>query len=196
MWNYLLADLGGHALRLLQAMVVDSTPPPVPKGHEYQFAFLLVMYFMSHFDMLIPPTSSVQNVRKRADSEIRENRKAKGKERVNRIKSPSIVCLEIRHKTKTRKSSKIFRVSQSLIRSENFFNSWLQTRFTTNTAQLSTPPCISICNFVDIALSYLLEGSTTFLDKLTKYSTLQYCTLKRFQYWKENMIFDTTVPNI
>jgi len=38
------------------------------------------MYFMLHFDMLIPPASSNQNVRKRADCAIRENRKAKGKE--------------------------------------------------------------------------------------------------------------------
>jgi len=57
-----------------------NSPSPNPKGHAYQSAFLRVMYFMLHFDMLIPHTSSVQNVRKSADCEIRENRKAMGKE--------------------------------------------------------------------------------------------------------------------
>jgi hypothetical protein len=173
----------------MQKTVAALTPPPPPSNPKgtyisQYYSLLCILCCISICWFLLQVQFETFEIGQTVQFvKIEEPRR---KRCVNRIKSPFIVCLEIRHKTiKTREKSKIFRVSQNLIRRESFLNSWLQMRFTTNTVQLSKSSCISICIFVDIALSYLYEDSTTFL-KQTKYSALQYCTLRCYQYWKEN----------
>jgi len=123
--------------------------------------------------------------------------KPREKKCVNRIKSPFIVCLEIRHKKVRRgkrvRSSEFHKVLSDI---ESFLNSWLQLRFTTNTVQLSKPSCISICIFVDIALSYL-ELRTHNISKTNKslYFAILYTQMLPVLEGKL-MIFNTAVKII
>jgi len=172
-----VADLGRHSLRPLQETVADLNPPPplpTPKGTHFSqyYSLSCILCCISIFWFLLQ--IQFKTFERGQTVQFVKIEKPRGKRCVNRIKSPFIVCLEIRHKKKLRRGKRVrsSELPQSLIRRESLLNSWLQMRSTTNTAQLSKSSCISICIFVDIALSYLHEGSTTFLkqtNKQTKY---------------------------
>lgn len=118
--------------------------------------------------------------------------KPRGKKCVNRIKSPFIVCLEIRHKKLRRgkrvKSSEFHKVLSDVKASWTLgyrcVSQQTQRSYTNHHAFLSS------LSSTLLGVTYMKDPQH-FQNKLTIYSTLQYCRLKCFQYWKENWWYST-----
>jgi hypothetical protein len=177
--------------RCRQRSLTQPPAHPNPKGHANQshssvlciLCCILICWFLLQVQFkTFERGQTVQFVK------IEQPR---GKKCVNRIKSPFIVCLEIRHK-KVRRGKRVRSSEFHKVLSDVKASWTLGYRCVSQQTQRSYQNRHAFLSvfFVDIALIYLHEGSTTFI-KHTKYSTLQYCTLTCFQYWKENWWYST-----